>query len=216
NYDDYGTLKIIPRAMRLIDYTPGGPDFDAVKAALDNGAADELHGESGDDFIYGQAGSDVLFGEGQSDDLIGGYGNDWISGGTGDEGICGDAGRISTSRNSRSADPANSGYLVSLGEPLNGIAPLKSSDTDLKYSNGDALNEFIFTPGNMQTDTINVSGALKKTVDLTPFSSDPNFNGTRDDFSVVGSKPNSAASDGKTKVHNDDIIFGGLGSDWIQ
>src|SRR5262249_54087853 len=112
--------------------------------------------------------------------------------------------------------PANAGYLVSLGEPLNGIAPLLSSDADPKYSNGNALNEFIFTPGNMQIDTINVSGALKKTVDLTPFSSDPNFNGTADEFSVPGSKPNSAPSDGKTKVHNDDILFGGLGSDWVH
>src|SRR6185369_4005034 len=89
-------------------------------------------------------------------------------------------------------------------------------DADPKYSNADALNEFIFTPGNMQIDTINVSGALKKTVDLTPFSSDPTFDGTKDDFAVNGSKPNSAASDGKTRQHNDDIIFGGLGSDWIH
>src|SRR6202043_1462618 len=91
-----------------------------------------------------------------------------------------------------------------------------SSDGDPKYSNGNALNEFIFTPGNMQIDTINVSGALKKTVDLTPFSSDPNFNGTVDEFSFPSIKNNPAASDSKTKQHNDDIIFGGLGSDWIH
>src|SRR5262249_62068548 len=113
-------------------------------------------------------------------DIIGGYGNDWISGGTGDDGIIGDDGRIYTSRNSLSATPGTPGYQVSQGEPLNGIAPLLPSDADPKYSNGNALNEFIFTPGNMQIDTINVSGALKKTVDLTPFSSDPNFNGTAD------------------------------------
>ena len=68
-------------------------------AATDIGAADEIHGESGDDFIYGEKGDDVLFGEGQDDDIIGGYGNDWISGGTGDDGIIGDDGRIFTSRN---------------------------------------------------------------------------------------------------------------------
>jgi hypothetical protein len=214
-YDD--TVKIVPRAVRLIDYTPGGPDFDTVNhAASDIGAANEVHGESGDDFIYGGKGSDWLYGDGQNDDMIGGYGNDWMSGGTGDDGMIGDDGRIFTSRNSLSADPANSGYKVSVGEPLNGIVALLAQDADPKYSNGNALNEFIFTPGSMQIDTINVSGALKKTVDLTPFSSDPNFNGTADDFSVPGSKPNSAASDGKTKRHNDDIIFGGLGSDWIH
>ena len=60
-YDD--DLKIIPRAVELLDYTPGGPDFDAVNAALDIGAGDEVHGESGDDTVYGQVGNDVLFGE---------------------------------------------------------------------------------------------------------------------------------------------------------
>ena len=41
------------------------------------GAADEIHGESGDDFIYGQKGNDVIFGEGQDDDIIGGYGGEF-------------------------------------------------------------------------------------------------------------------------------------------
>ncbi len=213
-YDN--TVKIIPRAVRLLDYTPGGPDFNPAGAATDIGAADEVHGESGDDFIYAGKGDDWVFGEGQNDDIIAGYGNDWVSGGTGDDGIIGDDGRIFTSRNSLSADSTNPGYKVSVGEPLNGIVALLPSDADPKYSNGNALNEFIFTPGNMQIDTINVSGALKKTVDLTPFSSDPNFNGTADEFSVPGSKPNSPSSDGKTRRHNDDIIFGGLGSDWVH
>jgi Ca2+-binding RTX toxin-like protein len=167
-------------------------------------AADEIHGESGDDFTYGMVGNDVLYGEGQDDDVIGGYGNDWISGGTGQDGVIGDDGRIYTSRNSLSAvitDP-------SLGEPLNGIAPLLASDADLKYNNGNALNEFIFTPGDIQIDTINVSGALKKTVDLTPFSSDPEWNGLKD--------PATDEFGGATTKHYDDIIFGGLGSDWIH
>jgi Ca2+-binding RTX toxin-like protein len=83
NYDTSlydATVKIIPRAVRLIDYTPGGPDLNAAAAANDIGAADEIHGESGDDFVYGGKGDDGLFGEGQNDDVIGGYGNDWISG----------------------------------------------------------------------------------------------------------------------------------------
>jgi Ca2+-binding RTX toxin-like protein len=100
-------IKIIPRAVELLDYTPGGPDYDAA-ALHDIGAGDEIHGEGGDDFIYGMVGDDVLFGDGQDDDLIGGYGNDWISGGTGQDGILGDDGRIFTSRNG-------------LTEPLNGV-----------------------------------------------------------------------------------------------
>src|SRR4029078_1497150 len=36
------------------------------------------------------------------------------------------------------------------------------------------------------------------------------------EFSVPTVKNNPAASDSKTKQHNDDIIFGGLGSDWIH
>ena len=88
----------------------------------DIGAADELHGESGDDFIYGQTGSDVLFGEGQDDDdLIGGYGHDWISGGTGQDGVLGDDGRIFTSRNGTA-------------EPLYGIAAIPTAQLNLSIT----------------------------------------------------------------------------------
>ena len=100
NYDNGYGEQIVVRAAELLDYTPGGPDYNAAAAAKDIGAADEIHGESGDDQIYGGKGDDVLFGDGQNDQIIGGYGNDWISGGTGDDGVIGDDGRISTSRNS--------------------------------------------------------------------------------------------------------------------
>ena len=101
------------------------------------------------DFIYGMKGNDVLFGDGQNDSIIGGYGNNSISGGTADDAIIGDDGHISISRNSLSADPSSPGYLVSTGEPLNGIPPLLPSD----------LNK-----------TNNLSGALKVTFNLTPYS----------------------------------------------
>ena len=52
------------RAVELLDYTPGGSDFDAAGAAGDIGAADEIHGESGDDTVYGMEGDDILFGDG--------------------------------------------------------------------------------------------------------------------------------------------------------
>jgi Ca2+-binding RTX toxin-like protein len=152
NYDDlYGGQQIVPRAIQLLDYTPGGPDYKAAAAAKDIGAADEIHGESGNDWIYGQKGNDILFGDSEDDDLIGGYGADWMSGGTGQDGLLGDDGRIFTSRN------------TTVGEPLYGVAGFAKSELDLTIS----------TPGKIQQAVINVTNELKKTVDLTPFNVDP-------------------------------------------
>ena len=52
--------RIIVRAVSHLDYTPGGPDFNAAQAQLDRGAADLIHGEAGDDVIYGQIGNDFF------------------------------------------------------------------------------------------------------------------------------------------------------------
>ena len=154
NYDTYTNalpigqrLRIIPRAADLLDYTPGGLDFNAAAATLDIGAADEIHGESGDDALYGMVGSDVLFGEGQDDDLIGGYGHDWATGGTGQDGLLGDDGRIWTTRNG-------------LTEPLYGLAVA-------------TVQQDITTPGRHQQATIHVTGTLKKAVNIEPFNVDP-------------------------------------------
>ncbi len=183
-YDNYSTaLRIIPRAAELLDYHIGGPDYlpTAAQSENDIGAVDEIHGESGDDFIYGMVGSDILFGEGQDDDIIGGYGNDWISGGSGDDGVLGDDGRIYTSRNSNA------------GELLYGIAGFANNEMD----------KYIYTPGKIQQSTINVSGVLKKTVNLTPFKlGDPNDL----DYSHKTFDPEYA----------DDIIYGGWGNDFIH
>ena len=159
NYDNYGDEKIVVRAAELIDYTPGGVDYDAVNAANDIGAPDEIHGESGDDFLYGMKGDDVIFGEGQDDDIIGGYGNDWISGGTGDDGVLGDDGRIYTSRNGTA-------------EPLYDIGNLAGE-----------LDKDISTQDKKQQATINVRDELKKTVNLTPFKlGDPEVPQYLDEF----------------------------------
>ncbi|HSG90608.1 MAG TPA: hypothetical protein VLA56_15440 [Pseudomonadales bacterium] len=139
---------LVPRAVTLLDYIEGGPDLDAA-ALGDNGASDEIHGESGDDMVYGQTGDDVLYGEGQNDDLIGGWGRDWISGGTGIDGVLGDDGRIYTSRNS-----------ATHGESLYDIAAV------------DEVDKYIATPGKHQESIINVAGALTKSVNLTPFDVD--------------------------------------------
>jgi len=149
-YDNYGESQhLVPRAVVLLDYTVGGPDFNAANAASDNGIGDEVHGESGDDSIYGQTGSDILFGESGDDDLIGGWGNDWISGGTGKDGVLGDDGRIYTSRNG-------------VAEPLYRIGDLTG-----------LLDLDISTPGNFQQSVINKGDELKKSVNLAPFNLDP-------------------------------------------
>src|SRR6185436_15123437 len=103
-------------------------------------------------------GNDVLFGEGQDDDIVGGYGNDWISGGTGDDGVIGDDGRISTSRNSTLGwtwSDATATWVPCTGtcssEPLNGVLALLATDPDSRGSNGNVINEFIYTPGQIQT-----------------------------------------------------------------
>jgi Ca2+-binding RTX toxin-like protein len=197
-YDNYaGGLRIIPRASQPLDYTLGGADYKNTDASnptwnyvngaagtispgyRDNGAADMMHGESGDDVIFGMTGSDVLFGEGQDDDIIGGYGNDWISGGTGQDGVLGDDGLIYSSRNGTA-------------EPLNGIAA--------------TTQQTISTPGQLQYAIINVTGDLKKTAELIPFSYDPRWIANDDEF-----------PDNDTNTpFADDIIFGGLGSDFLH
>ena len=114
NYDNYdvddrGTLRSSRARSQLLDYTPGGPDFNAAAAAATSAPPTRSTASRATTSIYGMTGNDVLFGDGQDDDLIGGYGNDWISGGTGDDGVLGDDGRIFTSRNGTA-------------EPLYGVA----------------------------------------------------------------------------------------------
>ena len=154
-FEDRGDERIVVRAMQQLDYTLGGADFAGGAyvngvANADNGLADLIHGESGDDYIFGMTGSDVIFGESDDDDIVGGYGNDWISGGTGQDGILGDDGLIFTSRNG------------TLGEALYGIAGLLASDAAPKYNNGNALDEIISTPGDVQYAVINPLGRAQE------------------------------------------------------
>ncbi|MCI0538465.1 MAG: hypothetical protein L0Z50_24930, partial [Verrucomicrobiales bacterium] len=151
--ENRGTLRIIPRAAAFLDYTPGTP------GPADIGAADVIHGESGDDFIYGLRGSDILFGEGQDDDLVGGYGFDRIYGGTGEDGILGDDGRIFTSRNGST-------------ETLNGLTVANLEQESAK--SGPFTGAVIF-----------ITGRLLKSADLTPYEigeNDSLYGGWGDDF----------------------------------
>ncbi|MFN2611440.1 MAG: hypothetical protein ABR507_11310 [Actinomycetota bacterium] len=211
NYDNpafpgySATLPLVVHAVDLLDYTPGGPDFDPAKFGLptagacstspatgscgtpipdcgvDIGAGDEVHAESGDDIIYTACGNDVAFGDAGDDNITGGWGNDWVSGGTGQDGVLGDDGRIYISRNS-----------ASYGEPLYGIAPIASGD----------LNRYISSPGKVQQATINVADSLKMTFDITPYNLTPTALGA-DQFLFDAN-------------NSDDVIFGGLGDDFLH
>jgi hypothetical protein len=53
NYDNYpGGVRVIPRAVQLLDYSADG------NAANDAGAGDVLRGEAGDDSVHGMSGND--------------------------------------------------------------------------------------------------------------------------------------------------------------
>jgi Ca2+-binding RTX toxin-like protein len=152
-YDTYSSgERIIPRAYTFLDYTQGG-------APTDIGAADLIHGESGDDTIHGMTGSDVLFGEGQDDDIYGGTGFDRVYGGTGQDGILGDDGKIFTSRNGST-------------EPLNLLTT--PNEEELVELNGP------FTGG-----LVAIAGELKKQVVLAAWTvgaADIIYGGLGDDF----------------------------------
>ncbi|MEE8523500.1 MAG: hypothetical protein V3T72_06180, partial [Thermoanaerobaculia bacterium] len=200
-------LPIIPRAVELLDYTPGGPDFKPAEfldpEAADIGGDDEVHGESGDDFIYGMVGKDILFGDSENDDLIGGWGPDWISGGTGRDGVLGDDGRIFTARY----------VLLAGGGPNGGVPDPTEIDDYAELLHGlfevDELNKVIRTPGDIQNAIINPAfeldgvpvGEIFKAVDLTPFNVDPSPD-MQDPLFVP--------------FYANDIIFGGLGNDFLH
>lgn len=153
NYDSYSpTVRIVVRGAEMLDYTPGGSDFNKDRTLSDRGAADEIHGESGDDFIFGMVGNDVLFGDAQNDSIVAGYGADWVSGGTGDDGILGDDGLIFASRNS-----------TEFGEPLYNIKPIAADQINLATKDDQGI----------LIGLLNVEKALKYTADLTPDNLDP-------------------------------------------
>src|SRR5262249_54896051 len=93
-------------------------------------------------------------------------------------GVIGDDGRIYVSRNGTA-------------EPLFGLPAIPPGGLDAP----------IATPGNIQTATINVTGQLKYTVDLTPFNVDPS----------------SLQSPTYANVFfSDDVIYGGQGNDALH
>ena len=226
-YDTYGPVKLVVRGVRLLDYSPGGPDFQPAlfdpanlgcgydthaddSSGRDIGGGDEVHGEAGDDTIYTGCGDDVVFGDGQDDDVVLGWGDDWASGGSGQDAILGDDGRILTSRNAATgvttAGVACSGPGTAAApcwaEPLFGILALLATDPDPKVTHGNVLSENIYTPGHVQEATINKAGELAKAFDITPFDWRPNGAGADDPLFDAN--------------RADDVIFGGLGDDFLH
>ncbi|HEX6350970.1 MAG TPA: Ig-like domain-containing protein, partial [Candidatus Dormibacteraeota bacterium] len=197
NYDLNGyqeTQHIVPRALRRLDYTPGGPDLVGQAGPLvtgpvaSNGVGDlggpvEIHAEGGDAFIEGGPANDVIFGGGQNDNIITGYGNDWVSGGAGDACIIGGDGRCYAS-------------WTGVAEPLYGLAATPAESV-------------IATPGNHDKAVINRANSLKYTALIFPVPPTAN----------VPPGPQY-----RTRYENDiiyggwgnDSIHGGMGSDAIS
>ncbi|MCF2147132.1 DUF4347 domain-containing protein [Desmonostoc muscorum LEGE 12446] len=236
-YDFYGTLKVIPRAIELLDYTQGG-------ASSDPGTGDILHGESGDDVIHGMSGNDVIFGEGQDDDIYGGTGSDRIYGGAGEDGILGDDGKIFTSRNGLTEtlygiNTVNVQTQISLPGPFTGawifitgrlnktvdLAAVSIGGNDVIY--GGLGDDFLH--GGAGDDGI--SGAEAQTAfynsnpvtNTNPLGYDPV---TRKLAAYDANNPlkkinnfflNFDATDSSGNKMNDgkDRIFGDLGNDWL-
>jgi hypothetical protein len=170
---------------------------------------DEIHGGLSDDWVYTGGGNDVVFGDAGDDEIVLGWGSDWASGGTGADAILGDDGRIFASRNAATgrtlagAACTGGGYDgTCYSEVLNGIKAFKPTGgcTEVKsVLCGDFLNQYIATPGEVQTFVINIGGDLKRTVDLTPFNLTP-ANMGMDQWLFDAN-------------NSDDVIFGGLGGE---
>lgn len=237
-YDSYNkSLQIIPRAIELLDYTPGGNPNNL-------GGDDLILGEAGDDVIYGMTGNDVLFGNGQDDDIFGGTGHDRIYGGTGEDGVLGDDGRILTSRNGETEilygikTPDQEGKIglpgPFIGAIVNEKGRLKKEARWLAFNSGG--NDVIygglgddFLHGGAGDDGISGAEALPEFYNMLPVK---NFNPlgydpiTRKLAAYDALNPrlkinnfflNFEATNAKGEKVDDgkDYIFGDLGNDWL-
>ena len=182
-YDTYGgPWRLLPRAYTFLDYTQG--------SGVGIGAADVVHGESGDDTIHGQLGDDVLFGEGQDDDIYGGWGNDRLYAGTGIDGLMGDDGKFQTSRNG-------------LTEVLHHLTTADEA-------------EWVSIPGPFTGAEIFTVGELVKRADLATWidglvNNDTMYGGLGDDF-MHGGEGSDAMSGAEAlwELYNADLRSGSL------
>jgi Ca2+-binding RTX toxin-like protein len=145
------------------------------------------------DTVASDCGSgDELHGESGDDFIYGMVGNDIIFGEGQDDDLIGGWGHDWIS-----GGAGDDGVLGDDGriytsrngtaEPLYGIDDLAGR-----------LDQEIAGPGNSHQETINIAGQLKKTVNLTPFNVDPEQDPLYE------------------ALNADDIIYGGLGNDWLH
>lgn len=140
------------------------------------------------DEIHGESGDDFVYGMIGSDVLFGDSEDDDLIGGWGADWISGGTGQDGVlGDDGRIFTSRNSVE----GESLYGVAGFDSRELDL----------YIYTPGKMQQSYINLEGELKKTVDITPFNLTDKGAGDN-----VYDEP----------LFANDIIFGGLGSDFLH
>jgi Ca2+-binding RTX toxin-like protein len=138
------------------------------------------------DEIHGEAGDDSIYGMALDDVLFGDGQDDDLIGGYGNDWISGGTGQDGVIGDDGRIFTSRNG----LAEPLHGIDA--------------TTEEFISTPGNVQQAVINPDDELKKSVDLTPFKLAPA------DYSGIG------GPELFDPLWADDIIYGGLGSDWLH
>ena len=149
---------------------------------------EQLHfdGTGAGDLIYGETGDDLIFGMTGDDVLFGNGEDDDIVGGHGADFIL--------------AGTGIDGIIGDDGVVMSARVPMPDGDMNAEPLFGitfDAasINQIISTPGDIQLDRINSQGMLLKSVWLSAFRAD----GVE-----------------ATGVSYDDIIFGGLGTDFIH
>jgi Ca2+-binding RTX toxin-like protein len=161
--------------------------LDYTLGGPDTNAASAALDRGGADLIHGEGGDDIAYGQ-KGDDVLYGEGqSDDLIGGYGNDWISGGTGEDGVIGDDGRIRTSRNGSA----EPLYGV-------------NTASVQQTIATPGNIQQATINVTGTLTKAVDLTPLSNDPAWNAATDEFGGI------------TRRNADDIIFGGLGSDFLH
>lgn len=177
---------------------PGAP-FDAYYSSVvvrnfagDVGAADEIHGGSGNDNIYGQIGNDDIWGDDGNDTISGGEDDDRILGNNGDDRIAGDD------------------YGLLVGDTA--VTPVGNDFID-----GGAGNDLIFGDGG--SDTL-FGGAgddtLRGNNDIAQGSVSPTAEDDGEDYIAGGDGRDQLIGDSAADIllgeAGDDFLFGDGGS----
>ena len=185
--EGYSAAKAIAvRAVELVDY-----DYSFTGAAPNERLT--FSGKGAGDLIYGESGDDIIYGATGDDVLFGNSEDDDIIGGHGADfilggtGIDGILGDDGAIKTARIPEPVP-GVASIVAEPLYGIT----------FNTAD-INRVISAPADHLIERINLAGTLVKSVELAAFRVD--------DLEKPLTGPGTSF---------DDIIFGGLGGDFIH